>query len=120
MSLTDAAPAQAAHAAKSASHILATLSEEGRNDALTVMHDALAAARDTILAANAADMALAEAEAAAGRLNPSLVSRLDLGRPGKWEDMLQGILDVRGLPDPCEPCTFSEFSGVPADPQWDG
>ncbi|KJR88828.1 glutamate-5-semialdehyde dehydrogenase [Sporothrix schenckii 1099-18] len=100
MSLTDAAPADAARAAKAASHVLATLSADERNDALLAMHDALAANRDAILAANAKDLALAQREAAEGRLNPSLVSRLDLGRKGKWEDMLQGILDVRGLPDP--------------------
>ena len=37
------------------------------------------------------------------RLEPSRrvpLKRLDLCRPGKWEDMLQGILDVRSLPDP--------------------
>ncbi|EFX03748.1 gamma-glutamyl phosphate reductase [Grosmannia clavigera kw1407] len=100
MSLTDAGPAEAARAAKTASHILATLSADERNSALTAMHSALTAARETILEANAADLAAAEQEAAAGRLNPSLVSRLDLGRKGKWEDMLQGILDVRALPDP--------------------
>lgn len=100
MSLTDAAPAEAARAAKAASHILATLSADERNDALLAMHDALASSRDAILTANAEDLALAQREAAEGRLNPSLVSRLDLGRKGKWEDMLQGILDVRGLPDP--------------------
>ncbi|OAA68114.1 gamma-glutamyl phosphate reductase [Niveomyces insectorum RCEF 264] len=100
MSLTDAAPAEAARAAKAASHIVATLSADARNDALLAMHDALAGARDTILAANAEDLALARREAAEGRLNPALVSRLDLGRKGKWEDMLQGILDVRSLEDP--------------------
>ncbi len=100
MSLTDAAPAEAARAAKAASHIMATLSADERNDALLAMHDALAGAQDAILAANAEDLALAQAEAAAGRLNPSLVARLDLGRKGKFADMLQGILDVRGLPDP--------------------
>ncbi|CAK7269382.1 glutamate-5-semialdehyde dehydrogenase [Sporothrix epigloea] len=100
MSLTDAAPAEAARSAKAASHIMATLSADDRNDALLSMHNELAAARESILAANAKDLALAEREAAEGRLNPSLVSRLDLGRKGKWEDMLQGILDVRALPDP--------------------
>lgn len=102
MSLTDAAPAVAARAAKTASHMLATLSADERNGALTSMHEALAAGRETILAANALDLEEAEKEVAAGRLNSSLVSRLDLGRKGKWEDMLQGILDVRALPDPRE------------------
>ncbi|KAL8418293.1 hypothetical protein RB594_001777 [Gaeumannomyces avenae] len=100
MSLTNATAAEAAREAKAASHVLATLPAEARNDALTAMHDALAAARGDILAANARDMAQARRAAADGSLSPSLVSRLDLGRPGKWEDMLKGVLDVRGLDDP--------------------
>jgi glutamate-5-semialdehyde dehydrogenase len=100
MSLTNATPADAAQAAKSASHVLATLSADARNDALSAMHAALDAARDDILAANARDLDLARQAAADGKLSQSLVSRLDLGKPGKWEDMLKGILDVRSLEDP--------------------
>lgn len=100
MSLTNASPLDAAQAAKSASHVLATLPASARNDALTAMHDALAAARDDILAANARDLALARQAAADGRLSQSLVARLDLAKPGKWDDMLRGVLDVRDLDDP--------------------
>ncbi|KAK4151428.1 Aldehyde/histidinol dehydrogenase [Chaetomidium leptoderma] len=100
MSLTNASPADAAQAAKSASHVLATLSADARNDALTAIHDSLAAARDDILAANARDLELARQAAADGKLSQSLVARLDLGKTGKWEDMLKGILDVRQLDDP--------------------
>ena len=100
MSLTNASPADAARAAKSASHVLATLSAEARNDALTAIHAGLTAARDEILAANARDLELARQAAADGKLSASLVSRLDLGKTGKWEDMLKGILDVRDLEDP--------------------
>ena len=100
MSLTSATPSEAAQAAKSASHILASLSASARNDALTAIHDGLTAARDEILAANARDLALARKAAADGQLSQSLVSRLDLGKKGKWEDMLKGILDVRDLEDP--------------------
>jgi hypothetical protein len=42
----------------------------------------------------------ANKQAAGGTLSASLVKRLDLGKPGKYEDMLQGILDVRDLEDP--------------------
>ena len=35
-----------------------------------------------------------------GKMSSSLVKRLDLSRPGKYDDMLQGILDVRKLEDP--------------------
>lgn len=102
MSLTNASPADAAKAAKTASFALATLPATARNAALDAIHDALAAARDDILAANAKDLELARQAAADGSLSQALVSRLDLGKKGKWEDMLKGILDVRDLEDPCK------------------
>ncbi|KAK7709420.1 glutamate-5-semialdehyde dehydrogenase [Diaporthe eres] len=100
MSLTSSSASEAAQAAKSASHLLATLPVSARNDALTAIHDSLVASKDAILAANAKDMDAARQAAADGQLSQSLVSRLDLGKAGKWEDMLKGILDVRGLEDP--------------------
>lgn len=100
MSLTSASPAEAAREAKSASHILSTLPATARNDALTAIHAALSEARDDILAANARDLEAARRAADDGALSQSLVSRLDLGKKGKWEDMLKGILDVRELEDP--------------------
>ncbi|KAJ8104904.1 hypothetical protein ONZ43_g7637 [Nemania bipapillata] len=100
MSLTSASPKEAAREAKSASHILATLPAAARNDALTAIHAALSDARDDILAANARDLEAARRAAESGQLSQSLVSRLDLGKKGKWEDMLKGILDVRELEDP--------------------
>ncbi|RYO89344.1 hypothetical protein DL766_005184 [Monosporascus sp. MC13-8B] len=100
MSLTNASPLEAAKAAKSASHVLATLPASARNDALAAIHAGLAEARDEILAANARDLEVARLAAEHGQLSQSLVSRLDLGKKGKWEDMLKGILDVRDLEDP--------------------
>ena len=100
MSLTNAFPGDAADAAKSASHILATLPTGARNDALTAIHSALSKSKDEILAANARDLELARRAAENGELSLSIVSRLDLGKKGKWEDMLRGILDVRDLEDP--------------------
>ncbi|RYP01518.1 hypothetical protein DL764_006184 [Monosporascus ibericus] len=100
MSLTNASPLEAAQAAKSASHVLATLPASARNDALTAIHAGLTEARDEILAANARDLEVARLAAEHGQLSQSLVSRLDLGKKGKWEDMLKGILDVRDLEDP--------------------
>lgn len=103
MSLTSASPMDAARDAKSASHVLATLPAAARNDALSAIHAGLAAGRDEILAANARDLDAARQQAADGQpLSQSLVSRLDLGRKGKFEDMLKGILDVRDLEDPGE------------------
>lgn len=103
MSLTSAHPSEAAKAAKSASHILATLPTAARNDALSAIHVALSAAKESILAANARDLILAKKSAEDGELSLSIVSRLDLGKKGKWEDMLKGILDVRDLEDPGKP-----------------
>ncbi|KAG7108458.1 gamma-glutamyl phosphate reductase like protein [Verticillium longisporum] len=100
MSLTNASPADCAQSAKLASHVLATLPTSARNDALTAIHDALAASKEEILKANAEDVELARKAAADGTLSQSLVARLDLGRQGKFEDMLKGILDVRDLEDP--------------------
>jgi glutamate-5-semialdehyde dehydrogenase len=100
MSVTNALPADAAQAAKSASHILATLPTAARNDALTAIHSALSESKEEILAANARDLTLARKAAEDGQLSLSIVSRLDLGKKGKWEDMLKGILDVRALEDP--------------------
>ncbi|TGO20815.1 hypothetical protein BPAE_0263g00050 [Botrytis paeoniae] len=100
MSLTNATPAEAASGAKTASHVLATLPTASRNAALTAIHDALLQNKADILAANARDLKLAQKEAEGGRLSLSIVSRLDLGKKGKYEDMLKGILDVRDLDDP--------------------
>lgn len=100
MSLSNSQPVDAARVAKSASHSLATLPSSARNDALTAIHAALSQAKDEILAANARDLAAARQAADNGELSTSIVSRLDLQKKGKWEDMLKGILDVRGLEDP--------------------
>ena len=100
MSLTNASPEAAASAAKTASFALATLPASARNSALDAIHAALTASKDEILAANARDLELASKAAADGSLSQALVSRLDLGKKGKWEDMLKGILDVRDLEDP--------------------
>lgn len=107
MSLTNASPLEAAKSAKGASHVLATLPTAARNDALTAIHAGLTAAREEILAANARDLEVARLAAENGQLSQSLVSRLDLGKKGKWEDMLKGILDVRDLEDPGESVSFS-------------
>lgn len=100
MSLTNASPEAAAKAARTASYTLATLAAPKRNDALQAIHDALLASKDAILAANAKDLELAGQAAADGKLSQALVSRLDLGKKGKFDDMLKGILDVKNLPDP--------------------
>jgi glutamate-5-semialdehyde dehydrogenase len=102
MSLTHVSPEEAAKAASTASRTLATLPTEARNEALNTIYAALSAAKDAILAANARDLVSATKSAEDGELSQSVLKRLDLGRKGKWEDMLKGILDVRNLEDPGE------------------
>ena len=100
MSLTESSPVEAAKLASLASRELATLSSSARNDALTALHQSLVNAKDSILEANARDLELASTAAANGELSQSVFKRLDLGKPGKYEDMLKGVLDVRDLEDP--------------------
>ncbi|KAF2711357.1 gamma-glutamyl phosphate reductase GPR [Pleomassaria siparia CBS 279.74] len=105
MSLTNATPLEVARAARLGSRKLAVLSTEHRNAALTAIHQALADGKDAVLAANAKDLDAANKAAENGTLSQSLVKRLDLGKKGKYEDMLQGILDVRELEDPINKTT---------------
>lgn len=102
MSLTNSSPFDVARAASVSSFALARLSVQARNDALTKIHTALSNAKEEILQANANDLIAATEAARNGQLSQSLVKRLDLGKKGKFEDMLQGILDVRSLEDPGE------------------
>lgn len=100
MSLTTSTPAESARTASLAARSLAILPVQARNDALTAIHSALQTHKSAILEANARDMTLATTASKDGSLSASLVKRLDLSRPGKYEDMLSGILDVRDLDDP--------------------
>ncbi|KAJ5591766.1 gamma-glutamyl phosphate reductase [Penicillium hispanicum] len=100
MSLTESAAVDVARSASLASRHLATLPTAARNQALTVLHKALHENRGTILAANAKDVEAATRAADSGSLNHSVLKRLDLSRPGKYDDMLEGILNVRALEDP--------------------
>lgn len=102
MSLTNSSPLEVAKAASISSRSLATLPSKARNDALTAIHHTLQESKEEILAANARDLGSAIQAAENGELSQSVLKRLDLGRRGKWEDMLQGILDVRDLEDPGE------------------
>ncbi|GMG16698.1 unnamed protein product [Aspergillus oryzae var. brunneus] len=100
MSLTESSAIDIARTASLASRRLATLSEADRNGALTALHDALLRNKNSILEANAKDVDMASRAAASGNLSQSILKRLDLSRPGKYDDMLKGILDVRDLQDP--------------------
>lgn len=100
MSLTDSSALEIAETASLASRRLATLSDSDRSDALTALHNALHVNKALILEANAKDVQVATQAAESGKLNHSVLKRLDLSRPGKYDDMLQGILSVRDLGDP--------------------
>ena len=100
MSLTESSPFDIAKAASEASRELATIPIEARNAALTAIHGLLKQKKDIILAANAKDVESATTAVEKGDLSESILKRLDLKRPGKYDDMLQGILDVRELDDP--------------------
>ena len=99
MSLSSGTPQEVAESASLAAQSIAILPASARNDALAAIHAALSAAKSSILAANARDVEAATKAAADGTLSRSVLKRLDLSRPGKWEDMLKGILDVRQLDD---------------------
>lgn len=64
MSLTNATPLEVAQAARLGSRKLAVLSTDERNAALTAIHDALANAKDEVLAANVQDLEAANKAAA--------------------------------------------------------
>lgn len=102
MSLTEASAVDIARAADTASRRLATLSNFARTEALTALHDALSKHKNAILDANARDVKAASTAMQSGNLSQSILKRLDLSRPGKYDDMLQGILSVRDLDDPGE------------------
>lgn len=83
---------------------LKTLSNEERSDALQRIYDGLKEAKPTVLESNQIDMENAKKN----NLSASLIKRLDLSNSGKYDTMLQGILDVANLPDPVGKCTLAK------------
>ncbi|CAH2354238.1 gamma-glutamyl phosphate reductase [[Candida] railenensis] len=94
---------QIARDAANAFASLKTLSNDQRSTALQKIHVNLLKQKDEILVANKKDMD----NAIASNLSSSLVKRLDLSNSGKFDTMLQGILDVADLPDPVGKCTLA-------------
>ena len=86
---------RAAASARTASHVLATATRATKDAALHAMADALVESAPQILAANAEDVARAEAGGTPAHIVDRL--RLDEDRLGA---MAQGLRDVAGLPDP--------------------
>lgn len=82
-------------AAQAAARVLALASTAQKNQALEAIAQALSAQEDTLLQANAADLAAAQA---AGT-RPALLDRLALN-PERVASMAQGVRQVATLPDP--------------------
>ncbi|KAK6205616.1 Aldehyde/histidinol dehydrogenase [Scheffersomyces amazonensis] len=89
--------------ASSAFGILKTLSNDERSFALQAIHDGLKAHKDEILKANRVDLE----NAIKNELSSSLIKRLNLEDKGKFDSMLQGILDVANLEDPVGKITLA-------------
>ena len=83
---------------KEASQLLQACTIEQRNSVLQAIHDILQRQKDEILRANHVD--LENARHASSQYSSALVKRLDLTLPGKFESMVQGVLDIVALPDP--------------------
>ncbi len=81
--------------AKAASRVLATASTAAKDAALLAAADVLVRQTDEVLAANAADVARADAGGTSG----TVVDRLRLS-PARVEAMADGLRQVAALPDP--------------------
>ncbi|HEU4812292.1 MAG TPA: glutamate-5-semialdehyde dehydrogenase [Nocardioides sp.] len=92
---TQQAVLDAATRAREASHGLALATRAQKDRALLAMAEALVAAHDDLLSANAEDVARAEADGTP----PNIVDRLRL-TPERLAAMAQGLRDVAALPDP--------------------
>lgn len=84
-----------ARAARTAARTLATASRATKDAALGAMADRLLGAEAAILAANAEDVAAAEASGTSG----ALIDRLRL-TPARLQGMADGLRQLAGLPDP--------------------
>src|SRR5262245_37015005 len=91
----DAQIRELAKKARAAARRTAALGRREKDAWLARSAERLEAARERILAANAADVAEAQAKGVA----EPMVRRLELGQ-GKWRDMIAGLRDVAALPDP--------------------
>jgi glutamate-5-semialdehyde dehydrogenase len=85
--------------AREAAAALARSSRAARDAGLQAFEAALDEDRATILAANAADVAAASSEVAAGRMTRALLDRLKLDER-KLDDLKRGLTALRAMPDP--------------------
>jgi glutamate-5-semialdehyde dehydrogenase len=90
---------QIAKDAKDASLKVADLSTEVKNKALLKIADEIECNKSEIFEANKLDLENAEKLVEAGEISKSTFNRLKLDE-NKMRDMIQGIRDIAGLPDP--------------------
>ncbi|KAI3405688.2 PRO2 [Candida oxycetoniae] len=83
---------------------LKVLTNKQRSEALKQIHDSLKSQKESILKANQLDLE----NAIKNHVSESLIKRLDLSNPGKFDTMLEGILDVADLPDPLGKVTLAK------------
>ncbi|KAF9218508.1 glutamate-5-semialdehyde dehydrogenase [Gyrodon lividus] len=100
VSISESSTEAIARTAKAAFEASQLLPSSVRETALRIIADQLEKNRDAILQANREDIEDAQKEVDAGRMSKPMLNRLDLGKVGKWEQMVQGITDVTNLPDP--------------------
>ncbi len=91
--------AQIAKLAKDASEKMQSLSTEVKNTALKNISKELKSSFDEIIAANEKDLKNAEKLIEEGKISKAVYNRLKLSE-SKFDDILAGINDVIGLPDP--------------------
>ena len=90
----------ATRTARLASRVLAQAPESERNAGLEAMALAIESRRNEILDANAADMELANALLADGKLNHALIDRMQLSDSKIANTIVVGVRSVAGQPDP--------------------
>lgn len=95
--------------ARQASQHVATATTGQKNAALAAIASALDSARDAISAANQKDLE----EGKSNGLDSALLDRLAL-TPARIDDMIEGLRQVAGLPDPCGAITDLNYrpSGI--------
>ncbi|HVW92470.1 MAG TPA: glutamate-5-semialdehyde dehydrogenase [Devosia sp.] len=81
--------------ARAAAEVLAFTTTEKKNMALRIAADALDAATDELMAANAADLAAARAKG----MSHAFLDRLEL-TPARIAQLAKGLRDIAALPDP--------------------
>src|SRR5690554_987238 len=86
---------QVGQQARDASRRMAQATTAEKNQALENIANALRAHKDTILSANEKDLENGRAR----QLDPALLDRLAL-TPERFEDMVEGLLQIQALPDP--------------------